>query len=78
MHEPQASSGSAIGWIAVMLGILGLGLGFGYVWQGQGSEGVGGFVFGGVAFIAGCVILQRHAQMVRNKQAGPGRVEPDA
>ena len=31
MHEPQASSGSAIGWIAVMLGILGLGLGFGYV-----------------------------------------------
>jgi hypothetical protein len=66
MHEPRDSwLGSLLGWLAVAAGILFLGLGFAYAWKGQGPDGVDGFLFGGLAFVAGCVILYRRARRAR-------------
>ena len=79
MHEPRdASPGSVLGWIAVAGGILWLGLGFASVWKGQGPDGVDGLVFGGLAFVAGCVILHGRARMARSKQNEPSGAEADA
>jgi hypothetical protein len=79
MHEPRDSSpGTFLGWIAVLGGILWLGLGLAYVWKGQAPDGVDGLVFGGLAFVAGCVILYRRARMGKIKQNDSGQAGPDA
>jgi hypothetical protein len=79
MHEPRdASLGTLLGWIAVLGGVLWLGFGFAYVWKGQGPDAVDGLLFGGLAFVAGCVILYRRAQTARSKQNEPSPAEPDA
>jgi hypothetical protein len=71
MHEPSDSSlGAALGAIAVLGGLLYAGLGFVYLWQGQRSEGVEGLLFGGLALVAGCVILFRRGRASRRQ--GPG------
>jgi hypothetical protein len=79
MQEPHDSSlGSVLGWVAVAGGILWLGLGFAAVWKGQGPDGVDGLLFGGLAFVAGCVILYRRKQMARSEQNESGQAEPEA
>jgi hypothetical protein len=58
MHEPSGSSlGTALGSIAVIVGLLYLGLGLMHVLQRNSLDGVDGLVYGGLAFVAGCVIL---------------------
>lgn len=53
------SLGRILGWISVSVGVVYLGLGLANVWRGQEPEGIDGLLFGGIAFIAGCVILHR-------------------
>jgi membrane protein DedA with SNARE-associated domain len=68
MHEPRDTSlGSVLGAIAVAGGTLWLGLGFASAWKGQGTDGVDGILFGGLAFVAGCVILRRRARRAKSK-----------
>ena len=63
MKEPSGSSlGEGLGVIAVAVGILVLGWGFVRAFQGDSVDGVDGFVFGGLAFVAGCVILVRRGR----------------
>jgi hypothetical protein len=79
MHELRDSSfGSVLGRIAVVGGALWLGLGLASAWKGQGPDGVDGLLFGGLAFVAGCVILHRRARMAKSKQNESGPAEPDA
>jgi hypothetical protein len=79
MHEPRdASLGVLLGWIAVLGGGLWSGFGFLYVWKGQSSDGIEGLLFGGLALVAGCVILYRRARRARSKQNESGQPEPDA
>ena len=79
MHEPRdASLGSALGWLAVGIGVLFLGMGLYHVSLGQGSEAVEGFVFGGLAFVAGCVILYYRRKRMPGNQAEPGHGEEGA
>ena len=78
MHEPRDSSlGSVLGGVATVGGLRWLGLGFANVWKGQGPDGIDGLVFGGLAFVAGCVILHRRARTARSKPNGSDRTEPD-
>src|SRR5215475_13735450 len=73
MQEPSGSSlGSALGSIAVVVGILYMGWGFAYLFQGQKVDGVDGLVFGGLALVAGCVILLRRGR-AKSKQNEPGQ-----
>jgi hypothetical protein len=79
MQEPRDSSlGGALGVLAVVGGILWFGLGLATVWKGQGPDGVDGLVFGGLAVVSGCVILQRRAQAARHKRDGSGTAGPDS
>jgi hypothetical protein len=79
MHEPRDSSlGTFLGSIAVLGGALWLGLGLASMWKGQGSEGVDGLLFGGLAFVAGCVILCRRTRTAKSKQNEPGPARSDA
>jgi hypothetical protein len=79
MHEPRDSSlGRALGGIAVAGGVVWLGLGFAAAWKGRGPDGVDGLLFGGLALVAGCVILWRRARVVESKQDESGRAGPDA
>ncbi len=80
MHEPRdASLGSALGWLAAGIGVLFVGMGLYYVSQGQGSDAVEGFIFGGLAFVAGCVILyHRRKRMPKSTQDEPGPAEQGA
>jgi hypothetical protein len=60
MHEPTGSSlGNALGSFAVMIGILYFGWGLFNALRGEMLDGVDGLVFGGLALVAGCVILLR-------------------
>jgi len=69
MQEPSGSSlGSALGWFAVFGGIVFLGLGLAGVFRGDKVDGIDGLLFGGLAFIAGCVILLRRRN-AKNKQS---------
>ena len=78
MHEPRdASLGTFLGWMAVLGGVVWVGFGFACVWQGQVPDGVDGLVFGGLAFVAGCVILYRRARMAQGKQNEAGIGDPD-
>ena len=79
MQEPRdASLGALLGWIAVLGGLVWLGLGFAAVWKGQAPDGVDGLVFGGLAFVAGSVILYGRARAARSKQnqASPTETDP--
>jgi hypothetical protein len=79
MHEPRDSSlGSVVGGIAVVGGVLCFALGLAYAWKGQGPDGVDGLLFGGLAFVAGCVILRRQARVANTGQIESGRAGPDA
>jgi hypothetical protein len=79
MNETRDSSlGGLLGGIAVVVGILFLGLGFVSARTGQGTDAVDGFLFGGLAFVAGCVILHRRARKARSKENESGHAEPDA
>jgi hypothetical protein len=78
MHEPSGSSlGGVLGPIAVVVGILYLVLGFGAVLKGQSPDGVDGLLFGGLALVAGCVILYRRGRAT-SKQGEPRQVEQSA
>ena len=78
MHQSRDSSlGSIIGGVAVLGGALWLGLGIASLWEGQGPDGVDGLVFGGLAFVAGCVILYRRSRILKNKQDLSGQMEAD-
>jgi hypothetical protein len=78
MAKPSGSSlGSALGSIAVVVGILYLGLGFASAYKGQSQDGVEGLLFGGLALVAGCVILHRRGK-ARNKQTEPSPAEQSA
>jgi hypothetical protein len=78
MNESRDSSlGSFIGWIAVLGGSVWLALGIASIWKGQGTDGVDGLVFGGLAFVAGCVILYRRSRILKNKQNLTGHTEVD-
>jgi hypothetical protein len=79
MHEPRDSSfGGVLGGVAVVGGLLWLGLGFAEVWKGRGPDGVDGLVFGGLAFVAGCVILHRRARTAGSKPSESDHAEPDS
>jgi hypothetical protein len=79
MSESRNSSpGRVLGGIAVVVGLLFLGLGVASFWKGQRSEGVEGLVFGGLAFVAGCVILYGQSRRARSKQDESGDTEADA
>jgi hypothetical protein len=79
MHEPRDSSlGSVLGWIAVGGGILWLGLGIASLLKGHRPDAVEGLLFGGLAFVAGSVILCRRARMTNSKQNESGSAESDA
>jgi hypothetical protein len=75
---PDSSLGSVLGSIALLGGVLWMGLGFASLWTGQAPDGVDGLVFGGLAFVAGCVILYRQARMVKGEQNESGPAESDA
>ena len=69
MHKPRDSSlGNVLGWVAVMGGILWFGLGLANVWQGQLPDGIEGLLFGGLACVAGCVILYRRKRMNKREE----------
>ena len=79
MNESRDSSlGSFIGVVAVLGGALWLVLGIASMWKGQGTDGVDRLLFGGLAFVAGCVILYRRARILKNKQDVPGHAEADS
>jgi hypothetical protein len=79
MHEPRDSSlGGVLGVVAVVGGLLWLAMGFAEVWKGQGPDGVDGLVFGGLAFVAGCVILHRRARTAGSEPDESDRAEPEA
>jgi hypothetical protein len=79
MPEPSGSSlGRFLGWLAVAVGIVYLGFGFGALWKGQQMEAIDGLIFGGLAFLAGCVILYRRGRMARSKENRPGPGESGA
>jgi hypothetical protein len=79
MNESRDSSlGNFIGVVAVLGGAVWLGLGIASMWKGQGTDGVDGLVFGGLAFVAGCVILYSRARMAKSKQNVPGHAEADS
>src|SRR5215813_3986631 len=78
MHEPSGSSlGTALGAIAVLVGMLYLVLGLFQVLRGNSLDGVDGLVYGGLAFVAGCVILVGRGR-VRSKQGESGHAAPSA
>ena len=78
MKEPSGSSlGEGLGVIAVAVGILALGWGFVRAYQGDSVDGVDGFVFGGLAFVAGCVILVRRGR-AKNKRGESSEAEQSA
>jgi hypothetical protein len=63
MQEPSGSSlGHTLGTLAVVVGILFLGVGAVYTLKGQSLEGIDGLLFGGLALVAGCVILHRRGK----------------
>ena len=79
MQEPSGSSlGEGLGVIAVAIGILALGSGFVGAFQGASVDAVDGFVFGGLSFVAGCVILVRRgrAKNKRGEQSDAATSEP--
>lgn len=74
MNEPRDTSlGNALGWLAVLVGMISGGLGLIYTWQGQGPDGIDGLIFGGLALAAGCVILYRRKRMARSEQNESGQ-----
>lgn len=76
MHEPSGSSlGQALGSFALMIGILYFGWGLFNALRGEMLDGIDGLVFGGLALVAGCVILIRRS---RDKNNEPGQSEPSA
>jgi hypothetical protein len=63
MHEPSGSSlGNGLGSFAVMIGILYFGWGLFNALRGEMLDGIDGLVFGGLALLAGCVILIRRGR----------------
>ena len=58
-----ASLGNAIGWLALFCGVALVGLGLAYLFRGEKVEGVDGLLFGGLAFIAGYVIIIRRRKV---------------
>ena len=63
MQEPSGSSlGHTLGTLAVVVGILFLGGGAVCALNGQRMEGIDGLLFGGLALVAGCVILHRRVK----------------
>ena len=77
MQESRdVSLGSFLGWIAVVGGILYLGMGIAYTWKGRGTDGIDGLIFGGLAFVAGCLILHRRNRINKSKETEPGQGEP--
>jgi len=59
MREPSGRSlGTLLGWSAIVIGVLFLALGF----AGNGTEAIDGILIGGLALLAGCVILNRRGR----------------
>jgi len=78
MHEPSGSSlGNGLGSFAVMIGILYFGWGLFNALHGEMLDGIDGLVFGGLALLAGCVILVRRGWEA-GKQSEPGQGELSA
>src|SRR5262249_15169188 len=78
MHEPSDSSlGTALGSLAVLGGLLYLVLGLFQVLRGNSLDGVDGLVYGGLAFVAGCVILVGRGR-ARSKQGESDHAAPSA
>jgi len=78
MHEPSGSSlGKGLGSFAVMIGILYFGWGLFNALHGEMLDGIDGLVFGGLALLAGCVILVRRGREV-GKQSESSQTEPSA
>lgn len=60
MPEPSGQSvGLVLGGLAVGVGVVMLGTGFAYLVTGRRTDAMDGLLFGGLALVAGCVILHR-------------------
>ena len=78
MHEPSGSSlGNGLGSFAVMIGILYFGWGLFNALRGEMLDGIDGLIFGGLALLAGSVILIRRGREA-SKQSESGQSEPSA
>jgi hypothetical protein len=65
-----------IGWFCALAGCAYFGVGLAALWTGRRFEATDGLLFGGLALVAGCVVLHRRARRAQELRDEEPHVEP--